>query len=351
MKFTKMTFFLFPDTNQTQTEQTKKIKEQKCKNRVKISTLFNNNNKIKKMPSPTKLDWTKIDIEKDFRFSPMPVKGMSHDGFTIYLKIFDRDSEQEIPFIHQSPPLIMPFGIKGREQNGRLSYKIGFSFPSVRYDPTSQNWTGEENYVNYLKFIKGIDDFNKDHVFKNMKNWFPGSKSFSKEVLSEFYFSNLWISEKCRQGEYSPTFSAKLISSAEGIVTNFFSNQLGSDGKPKSIKFEEDENGAWKGLKCIPLLKASSLWFAGRNYGMSFQIIQMMIFFKEQFIGCAIDVDANDLCVATDETDAPVVDPDLVGEENQFKRIRYDEDQGVNTATKSDAPAFNPPPTITAAGN
>lgn len=221
--------------------------------------------KNKTMTPPKILDWQKIDPASDFKYNAQPTKGQNHDGYSIYMNVLDEDTGDEVPFIHQAPPLTLPFGISGKDQNGRRAFKFQFNFPTVRYDPKKSIWTGDEEYVNYVKFIENIDSLNKKHVFDNCKLLF-GGKQHSEEILDEFYCHNLYSGEKCLSGEYSPTFSAKLIIRAEKMITKFFDGVKDpASGKHPSIEFEEGEEGnaTWKGLKVIPLLKSTGLWFAG----------------------------------------------------------------------------------------
>ena len=176
------------------------------------------------MAPPKKLDWRNIDPATDFKYNPQPTKGQSHDGYSIYMNVQDKETGQEVPFIHQAPPLSLPFGVVGKDQNGRRAYKFQFNFPTVRYDPKKQVWTGDQEYVDYVNFLQGIDKLNKKHVFDNCKLLF-GGKQHSEEILEEFYCHNLYAGEKCLAGEYSPTFSAKLIVRAEKMITKFFDGE------------------------------------------------------------------------------------------------------------------------------
>lgn len=268
--------------------------------------------------APIILDWKNIDVEQDLRFSAAPKKGMQHDGFSVFMNVMDTESGQEVPFYHQAPMMALPFGISTKEQNGKIMYKANFSFSSVRYDPVSEKWTGEEEMLKYFEFIRGLDEYNKTHVHKNFKTWFK--KEVKKEVLDEFYFNNLWTGDKVMNGEYAPTFSAKLKASANQVITKFFSNKQKPDGTYESIEFEENESGLWRGLKVIPLLRTSGLWFAGKTYGMSFQIEQMMIFFKNEFVGCAIDVDPCKHNISVTNSDSEET-PELTNVHNKRPRL------------------------------
>ena len=107
-------------------------------------------------------------------------------------------------------------------------------------------------------------------------------------------------------------------------------------GKYPSVEFEEGEEGGnatWKGLRVIPLIKTSGLWFAGKSYGMSFQVVQMMIFFRSEFVGCAIE---------TDETEEVDVDQPLIDTDEPSKKKQKTSD----SETSSSAPGFNTPKSV-----
>ena len=112
-------------------------------------------------------------------------------------------------------------------------------------------------------------------------------------------------------GEYSPTFSGKLIVRAEKMITKFFDGVKDPITKKyPAVEFEEGEEGnaTWKGLKVIPLVKTTGLWFAGKSYGMSFQVVQMLIFFRSEFVGCAIDIDGDEEEVEAADTQPLISD-------------------------------------------
>lgn len=248
------------------------------------------------MTSLKKVNWEEIDPAKHFRYAAQPNQGSGHDGKSVSLKVIDPDSGEEVNFVHQAPELYLPFGIAEKKIENKTHYKASFSFPTVRYDTSKNDWTGKEKYVNYYKWIDSIDKYNREHIFKNMQTWFPNSKRLKKEVLDEFYFSNTWIGDKCLSGEYSPTFSTKLMVRKESIVTKFY-----NDAK-KPASYDDISGDLGKGMRVIPLIRTNGLWFAGKNCGMSYQVVQMLFFRKDQFMGCAIDIDAASDCASVPES-------------------------------------------------
>lgn len=228
--------------------------------------------------SPPIFDWKELSPEKDFRFAPEPFKN-KHDGQSLPLRILCEATGREEAFIHQGPKMNITFGITGKEIGGRVQYKVSLSFTDVLYNPDKGKWTGPEEMVKYLKFMQDIDDFNMEYVHQNLN---PGKKK--KELMDEFYFRNVWIGDKCKTGEYPPTLSTKLMVRRDQVVTDIFDNHA----NPKD--FSAIEGDASKGLTCIPLIKTTGLWFAGRNFGMSFSLLQLVVYERDRFVGCAVSI-------------------------------------------------------------
>ena len=228
--------------------------------------------------TPPIFNWKDLNPEKDFRFAPEPFKN-KHDGQSLPLRILCEATEREEAFIHQGPKMTITFGIVGKELGGRMQYKVSLSFTDVLYNPDKDKWTGPEEMVKYLKFMQDIDEFNMEYVHQNLN---PGKKK--KEVMDDSYFRNVWIGDKCKTGEYPPTLSTKLMVRRDQVVTDIFDN----NANPKD--FASIEGDASKGLTCIPLLKTTGLWFAGRNFGMSFSLLQLVVYERDRFVGCAVNI-------------------------------------------------------------
>jgi hypothetical protein len=187
----------------------------------------------------------------------------------------------------------MKDGVNG----GDPRYVATLSFPTVKFDPIKEQFYGEKEPLEYMKFIKSIDDFNKKKAADQCKTWFK--KDISEAVIDEFYFHNLYVSDKCKQGEYSPTFTTKLQYYRDKFETSFyqmtscepheakFASEDGTNYKLDTAYFEDHQSSI---KRCIPLLETTGLWFAGKQFGMSFRVLQMLIFSQEgKFEGCAID--------------------------------------------------------------
>lgn len=256
----------------------------------------------------TKLDWRKIDLKKHLRYAATPLKGGSHDGYTVPLKIYDPDTQDEHALLIQGPEMRLPFGIQEKEIANKIAYRCQLSFPGVTFSPSAQTWMGPEENVTFLQWIQNLDQTNKTAVMDNHQTWFK-KKPQSREVQDAFYFDNVYMGEKVLTGDYSPTLSAKLRVSRDGkILTQLFNEKM------KPMSYDEISGDAGKGLRVVPLLRTSGLWFAGKNNGMALQIEQLLVYRREELHGCAIEVPGlSEACAEDDDDDDSQASGDYPG--------------------------------------
>lgn len=229
--------------------------------------------------APNKLDWKRINPSTDFRYHQPRSSGV-HDGFSVKVECKDPDDGQYYPLIHQGPMLRIPFGLKKKEGNYGARYYCDMAFPGVTQDPETQEFIGaDEDALVFLKYLMAVDEENKSRAMGQSLTWFK--KQLKPDIIEEFYFKNISFSRKPQQ--YSPTFSTKIQCSDDGVFRTSFFNQ-----HAKPVKFEDIGTG----LSVIPLMEARSLWFAGKTFGMSWRLIQLMVFEREEFKGCAINTEA-----------------------------------------------------------
>jgi hypothetical protein len=247
--------------------------------------------------APKKLDWRKINPEKHFRFAPP--KQMGHGGFSVRVEVFDEDSGRCSPLIIQAPPLSLPFGLEEKTlQNGVRTFKAPLNFPTVRMDPVKGTFFGDEETLKFMQFIQAVDKCNKNQAYEQCKTWFKKEKS--REIIEDNYNDNLYIGDKVRTGEYSPIFSPKIpyYADKDSFKTKFysldicdkddaeFSTSEGLHYQTNTASFGDFPTSV---RKCIPLLETTGLWFGNNSFGMSFRLIQIMMFTENnKFDGCAI---------------------------------------------------------------
>jgi hypothetical protein len=214
----------------------------------------------------------------DLRYH-QPRNSGAHDGFSVRVEVFDRATDQYHPFIHVGPMMNIPFGLTRKEgPNGSgPRFNCDMTYPGVSKSAGSGEYesNGEPDSLEYLQFTRRIDEQNKAKAVTESPTWFK--KQISKDIIEEFYFHN--VMNPRDEQKYSPTFCAKLWWIGEDFKTEFY-NQ-----RKQPIKFDD----IGRGLRVVPLLETRGLWFAGKSFGMSFRVLQLMVFERDQFKGCAID--------------------------------------------------------------
>ncbi len=243
--------------------------------------------------APKKLAWEKIVPEKHFRFAP-PKTGAIHGGFAVNVDVFDEETGVNQTFIHQAPPLSLPFGLQTKETkdaNGKITKTrvvATFSFPTIKMDQATGEFRGDPTTLAYLKFLQSIETFNKKKAYEQCKMWFK--KEMKEDVIDEFYFSAVFCSEKVASGEYPPLFTCKITEEPSRWATKFIACQEVPGGQ-NTWSYAPMEDVP-KSRKVIPLLEATSLWFAGKQFGMSFKVVQLAYFEDNEFAGLSIDLGA-----------------------------------------------------------
>lgn len=290
--------------------------------------------------APKKLDWEKINPTKDFRFAP-PKAGSIQGAFSVNIDVFDEESGTNERFVHQAPPLALPFGISSKQIEGKQKYTASFSFPTVRMDPQSGEFRGEDLTLRYLKFLQNVETVNKRKAFEQCSTWFK--KDIKEDVLNEFYFSAVYSSDKVRSGEFSPLFTAKVNEESSRWATRFFKcvEDTNSEKPKKVMDCSMDE--VPKSRKVIPLLETTGLWFAGKQFGMSFKVLQMVYFEDNNFAGFSIDLGAAAEYQQVDRAiaDRPETSVDIPSEDEYEPAMKKRKADFTPSAPKNVGNGFN----------
>ena len=237
---------------------------------------------------PHILDWRKINQETDFRYH-QPKSSETHDGFSVRVEVLDHEKDAYFPFTHVGPKMSIPFGLKRKDSQYGPRFNCDMCFPGVKkvggtmVGGTTEvpgnyiggEYIGDPDMVDYLKFAISVEQGNKSRALAQCMTWFK--KSLTKEIIDEFYFKNIMFPNEPEK--YSPVFSTRIQWANEEFKTVFY-NQF-----RKQIKYDD----IGKGLQVIPLLTTPGLWFAGKSFGMNFRVVQLMVFERDQFVGCCID--------------------------------------------------------------
>jgi hypothetical protein len=216
---------------------------------------------------PVIVDWTGIDVNKDFAFGKPRKTGA---GSTIIpFQVIDKNTGQYVPFIHQTPQMPLPFGFSGVVQNEDGAY------------------CGEDPVVfKYFEFIRSIDEMIVNSALKQSMDWFK--KTLEREKVEDIMCRNTKASTQ--PTKYSPTFPTKLKTS-EGkgsmlLKTEFYDDER---NRIEVNNVEEIIAKVPKGSKVVCLLEAPYIWFSRQGFGLSFKVIQCLAIVQSRFDGCAIE--------------------------------------------------------------
>jgi hypothetical protein len=89
----------------------------------------------------------------------------------------DKIVKKKQKIIIQTPKMIVPFGIKKFENNGKKSYQMSLSFSSLT------NLYNENEILDFYKFIRKIDSTNEEIVEDHKKDWhLPKDLTYCKSL-------------------------------------------------------------------------------------------------------------------------------------------------------------------------
>lgn len=238
------------------------------------------------MSQPIVLDWRRVSPESDFKFLPPRSNPQVSGIYSVSLQVRDPDSGEYVPFIHQTPKLRIPFGISESDNSGKPKYSCDMSFPQVLQNAETEEFEGDEELVEYVKWLQRVDNSLKAAALEKVNEWFRNKnkkKEFTAEDIDRLFFKNLKPSSRPQQ--YSPTFTTRLLYDMKknAFETDFYGlcNQ-----KVKPMKYEELRAG----MDVITILQAKSLWFAAGNFGLSYKVKQLVAYQRSEFQGPAFKI-------------------------------------------------------------
>lgn len=249
---------------------------------------------------PKVLNWKEIVPEKHFKYSAI-AQSTSHSGKTVKLSV-STDGSEPCKFIHQTPKLRIPFGLQQSESPNGIRYTADLSFPGVVKDENTDEYIGSDpEILEYFSFLVGVESYNKKLAAQECSKWFK--KELSTEVLDTLYHSNIYPVKDELKTKYSPRFKANIMSKSgnpKEFVTSFYNSNS------EVITFDDFKSGD----NVIALLETTGLWFTGKQFGMSFRVLQLLVFERDEFKGCGINLEAykDYLNVPKPITDAPEED-------------------------------------------
>ena len=206
------------------------------------------------------VDWRSVDFENDFSFAEIGEKkggvGISTISFLC----------KNAPFVHQTPPLTIPFA----RSDKTFSLPLSFDGMRVNGDAEYFNIDGNELVSEYFRFITNLEDLVKKKALE--KHWF-GNKVNQANIDTHFKA----LIQTSESSQYAPRLRTKLKHDKK---TNLLQTKLfGLDGKvieKDQIDFDNNDE-ALKGKKVIALLECSSVWYSAQGFGLCLYVKQLLI--------------------------------------------------------------------------
>lgn len=286
------------------------------------------------MPAPEIIDWKLLNDKTIVYGEP---KKNSHHGLTVPLKYKATPSSEPQPIIFQTPVMRAPFGVT--DETGEYGRKIEISMSFPGYSPKISTdargdvkvqpaWNDGTNDImsKFYSLISGWDGRNEQTAVKNGKAWF--GKDISPVVIQELMKRN--IKPSTEPEKYSPTFRVKVpVSGKKGEqvpMEEFYD--------PAGVRIGFDElSRTVRGSRVIALMKTTGLWFAGKSFGMNFQLIQLVRIQNDKFTGCAINIPAHIRSVPADTSDTLKTPPLQIEVDDQPQQKRLCAGNGVQVAS------------------
>lgn len=184
------------------------------------------------------------------KFAQAPVK--TNRGSKIVYVNFDNGQRIRL----QTPVMSAPFGISTYDEaaSGTRSYSLDGSFKGY-----------EDNAVlkSFLDKCRALDDHLAAQAAKNSKEWF--GKSISLDAVKELTRK---LIKDPMDPKYAPTIRFKVPTDSQGAPTTEFYDETGSP---------TDINYVVKGSSFRAILECSSVWFVGRQVGITLRVLQVAV--------------------------------------------------------------------------
>ena len=207
---------------------------------------------------------------KQLNFSEVKKNAMG--GNMVYISY--NDSKK---LMNQTPQIASPFGLSTYtdEKTGNVKYSIDVSFRGMDEDAKVKMFHDK---------MQSIDEQLIDIAVENSKEWF--GKKMSREVVSELYKPIIKPSKEPEK--YAPTMKIK--------IRNIQTLEAYDDNRNAVVA----EDTIVKGSKIRSILESASVWFVNKQFGLSWNMVQVQVSKPEKLSGYSMMEDSDD-----DEFDAP----------------------------------------------
>ena len=190
------------------------------------------------------LNFANIDVSQ-ISFSEPKVN--ARGGQTIWLSY----NGQKI--ITQVPKGKCPFGLSKQQYDEGAPPKFDVSV----------SLGGTDKMNTFKEWALGLDKMIQESAVENSEKWFGKKKSAG--VIEELYKPMILESKK---GDYAPTMKFKMPFYDDQHTATVFDNER------KEIGAE----AITKGAEVILIAQISSMWFVGKQFGVTWQVLQAKVF-------------------------------------------------------------------------
>ena len=190
------------------------------------------------------LNFANIDVSQITFSEP---KANARGGQSIWL------SYDGQPLIVQVPKGKCPFGL------GKQQYDDD---APPKYD-VSVSLGGSEKMNGFREFVTALDKHIQDCAVEQSQAWFGKKKSAG--VIEELYKPMVIESKK---GDYAPTMKYKMPFYDDKFTSTIFNDK----------REEVDADAIVKGCQVTLIAKLTSMWFVGKQFGVTWQVMQAKVF-------------------------------------------------------------------------
>ena len=255
-----------------------------------------------------------------------PLKRLDSGGAQVYMNYaYDASTRKNLTV--QVGTLPVPYGLNVFDKAGPIKYSVDISLRG--YDENAK-------VKQIFDFFTQLDEFMIDQGVANSKQWFKSP--LTRDVVKAFYTPTVrWA--KDAEGNikpYPPTVKLQLRQ-REGK----FDVELYDENK-NELKGVRLEDVLVKGAQVTALIQATSVWFAGSKFGISWKALQIrMDKIPDSIRGYSIqdeDEDGAAVSAPTRRAPAPAPAPAPTPSSNKFGPLEDDDDEEAEEEEVAPAP-------------
>lgn len=265
-----------------------------------------------------------------------PLKRLDSGGAQVYMN-YNYDASTRKNLTVQVGTLPVPYGLNVFDKAGPIKYSVDISLRGYDENPKVKQ---------IFDFFTQLDEFMIDQGVANSKQWFKSP--LTRDVVKAFYTPTVrWA--KDAEGNikpYPPTVKLQLRQ-REGK----FDVELYDENK-NELKGVRLEDVLVKGAQVTALIQATSVWFAGSKFGISWKALQIrMDKIPDSIRGYSIQDEDEDGAVVPAPTRraAPVAAPAPAPTPSSNKFGPLEDDDDEEAEEEEVAPAAVRKPSVMAA--